>query len=374
MHPRSTAGVFPLAFLSASAFLAAQESPPTEPASAAPRLGQVASDVPVRCWPTEHSPTFADTLKAGDVVRITAESGGFFEVELPLGATGYVHEKFASAPNERGMVKANGKRVSFRHRPRSTEAPVSMLDEGTELYCMGEEEDWYLVRNPLAKGHVPVAALTVPDDQAALAAALPALEAARRAEWQRVTDARVAMAKAAAELQQHRGALQALTARFRTEAGKPWRDQKRDEFQAIEAALADLAPKFASGSTEAITAASLGEEVGKQVIVLDAQVVAAEKLPPAQAEPVVRPATPDPTARFDLVGWVRVVSSSVASRSVRLMRGGKVLGYLTCSSDRYDLPLFDGAEVGVSGPKEASNDGAWQIDVQRLEVLSVTLR
>ena len=53
------------------------------------------------------------------------------------------------------------------------------------------------------------------------------------------------------------------------------------------------------------------------------------------------------------------------------MRGGRVLGYLTCSNERYDFAMFQNVEVGVLGPKEAAADGTWLLDVQRLDVLGV---
>ena len=399
MHPSSNpattpqwAGALLLALISASATLHAQDpvttAPPpvtTEPAttpSAAPatptpatvRVGQIQADTPARCWPTEHSPVYSDTFKVGDIVKVLAEADGFFTIALAQGATGYVHKKFATGPDAEGMVKATGTRVSFRHRPRSTEAPVSMLEANTAMPCMGMDDEWFIVRNPSAVVYVPVAAVTVPEDQAALAAPLAAAEQARVEEWNKLTQARIAKAKADEELRANQAALGELTARFRAEAGKPWKEQQAAEFAAIEAALTELAPKFASETSERVTAASLDAEIKKQVVVLEAQFVASEKLPPAPGEAVVRPVTPDPIDRFDLVGWLKVVSSSVPSRAVRVMRGGKVLGYLSCTSERYDFALFDGAEVGVIGPKEASNDGAWAIDVQRLEVLSVTLK
>lgn len=397
MHPSSNpattpqwAGALLLALISASATLHAQDPPttpppvttepataptaPTAPTPATPRVGQIQADTPARCWPTEHSPVYTDAFKVGDVVKILAEADGFFTIALAQGATGYVHKKFATGPDADGMVKATGTRVSFRYRPRSTEAPVSMLEANVALPCMGMDDEWFVVRNPSAVVYVPVAAVTVPEDQAALAAPLAAAEQARVAAWNNVTQARIAKAKADEELRVNRAALAELTARFRAEASKPWKEQQTTEFAALEAALTDLAPKFASDTSERVTAASLDAEIKKQVVVLEAQFVASEKLPPAPGEAVVRPVTPDPIERFDLVGWLKVVSSSVPSRAVRLMRGGKVLGYLTCTNERYDFAIFDGAEVGVIGPKEASNDGAWAIDVQRLEVLSVTLK
>ncbi len=384
MHPSSNPAITPqwagavlLALLSASPTLTAQDdkpAPATPAAPAAVRFGQLIADTPARCWPTDHSPVYTDSFKTGDAVRITGEADGFYTITLAQGATGYVHKKFATGPDEQGMVKATGTRVSFRYRPRSTEAPVAALEANATLPCMGEDDDWFVVRNAAAPVYVPMAAIAVVEDQTTLAALVATADAARTAEWTKVTEARIAKAKADAELAANRLALKELTTRFRAEAGKPWKEQRTEEFTAIEAALLGLSPKFAAETPERVTAASLDQEIKKQVVVLEAQSVAAEKLPPAPGEPVVRPTTPDPIERFDLVGWVRVVSSSVPSRAVRVMRGGRVLGYLSCTNERYDFSLFDGAEVGVIGPKEASNDGAWAIDVQRLEVLSVAIK
>jgi hypothetical protein len=358
--------------------LAAQEAVTggeAAPAAPPPRLARVVIErQPVRCFAHDNSPLYLDQLAQGDVVQIGEERGGFVAVTLPLGVTGYVHNKFASAPDDSGFVRTNGKRVSFRYRPRSTEAPADALDDGVALHFLAAEGDWYLVRNPRTPGYVPASAVTTDGDEAALQQGWSELEARRRQEWQQRTTERVEAARKEVELQQTRALLQDLVAQFAAEVGKPWEQQQRTTYVALEAAVEKLAPEFADGSSERLTVASMTQEIRKHILVLDAQLVAKEKLPPAEVPSILEPPVHDPLAGFDLVGWVAVANSSLASRRIRLVRGGRILGYLTCASDRYDLTMFEGVEVGVVGPKEASADGTWLLDVQRMDVLGVSLR
>lgn len=357
--------------------LAAQDpATPATPAPATPAAARYARVVidqqPVRCFASEVSPVFLDKLAKDAVVQAGTEENGYVLVSLPLGVTGYVHKKYGSAPDAAGFIKAVGKRVSFRYRPRSNEAPAQMLDDGTPLHFMGEEGEWYLVRNPRASGYVPVGAVAFDVDEAAAKEQWGKYEVARRGEWEKLTQDRVAAAAAEAAAKRLRADLQELVGRFKTESDKGPQEQKRTSFQAIEASLKDLTAKIPAGSSEALTANGLQEELRKQFVMLDAQALVKETPPPPRpGEQIVKPATEDPLARYDLVGWVRVVSSPLPSRTVRVVRGGRVLGYLTCSSGRYDLSMFENVEVGVLGPKEAASDGTWLLDVQRLDVLNV---
>ncbi|MEZ5966005.1 MAG: hypothetical protein R3F56_19370 [Planctomycetota bacterium] len=341
----------------------------------APRYARVEVDQqPVRCFAHENSPLYVDRLAQGDVVQIGEESHGFVQVALPLGVTGYVHKKFATEPDDAGFVRTSGKRVSFRYRPRSTEAPADALDDGVALHYMGDENDWYIVRNPRTLGYVPASALATLEAPAA-AAGWTKFETARREEWTSRNAERVQARQHAARVAEKRGELDTLIAQFASEAGKPWEQQQRGTYETLEAAVGKMKSAFDAGSSENLKVATLSQEIRKQILVLDAQAVAKEKLPPPRIDnPVVKPPVEDPLAAFDLVGWIRVVRSALPNRNVRLVRGGRVLGYLTCSNDRYDLAMFEGVEVGVVGPKEAAADGTWILDVQRLDVLGIVDR
>ena len=372
---RGCAGVC-LALALSGAARAQEETPLPDATPTALRYARVEVDQqPVRCFPSEHSPLFVDQLARGAVVQLGEERDGFVAVNLPLGVTGYVHEKFATQPDDQGFVRSNGKRVSFRYRPRSNEAPAATLEDGAALHYMATEGDWYVVRNPRCVGYVPRAALSAELDPTEGAQGWSEFEAARRAEWEKVTGDRLAAREREKQLRELRERLQGVVAEFRAEASKPWNAQRRETFVAIEAAAGKLASEFESGSNDELTVHGLLKEVRKQILVLDAQAVATDSLPPPKLEVTVRKhEVEDPLARFDLVGWVRIVDSAAPTRKVRLVRGGRVLGYLTCSSDRYDFKMFEGTEIGVLGPKEASADGTWLLDVQRLDVLGVQTR
>ena len=155
-----SAGACLLALL--TSHLAAQEE--DTPSDQMGSYAQVAdASVELRCFPTENSPTFGDTMVDGAVVIVGESYGDFRQVVLPLGPVGYVHKKFATEPAG-GMLMTAGNNVAFRYRPRSGEAPVELLPDQTELLVVGEDGDWWQVRFRAGQAWMPLAALRVFDE------------------------------------------------------------------------------------------------------------------------------------------------------------------------------------------------------------------
>jgi hypothetical protein len=355
--------------LAAGAGVRAQEAPP-EPVP--PSFARITVErAAVRCFASDSSPVFRDVLEQGDVVRVAGPAqNGYRPVTLPLGVTGYVHKKYASEPDA-GMVKTTGREVSFRYRPQSGEAPVDRLDLDVPLHWMGEENDWWIVHYPAGVGFVAESQMATDGDAAAFEAGWHKLETERQAEWQAALAAREAARQAAEQQRKNRARLDELIGRFRAEVAKPWEQQQRDQLRALEASVNELRPSLGEGSPQDVEAVTLVQELRKQVLLIDANEIAARPLPKDDEPPVKVSATPDPLARFDAVGWVKVLSSRNASRSVCLSKGGRILCYLVCSGERFDLPMFDGVEVGVIGARDhGARDGQLTVDVQRIEVLN----
>src|SRR5260221_7373441 len=150
-------------------------APADKDARPVPVLGQIqTAEARVLCWPSANSPAFADKLKQGLVVALLPADAGFRRVLLPLGPVGFVHKKYVGEPQD-GRVKTKGKGVSLRYRPRTGEAPVDTLKEGTELPIVAEKDgEWWQVRCAeiaafVAEADVQVLAAPTPEQQAAVA-------------------------------------------------------------------------------------------------------------------------------------------------------------------------------------------------------------
>ena len=75
--------------------------------------------------------------------------------------------------------------------------------------------------------------------------------------------------------------------------------------------------------------------------------------------------------RFDATGWVHYDSGGLRGEpSLRLEKAGQLIIMLTCSSQRYNLRIFDGMEVGLNGSRFRADELSFRsLDVQKLEVL-----
>ncbi len=321
----------------------------------------------VKCWPTDHSPAFEDTLTQSSVVRVGRSEGGHRLVVLPLGPVGYVSKKFTTEAAA-GKVKTKGKAVAFRYRPKSGEAPVSALSEGAELLVVGEQDDWWKVRSTGIEAWVADAEIQVFDkptaEQAAAVEALAATHQNQSGVWlARQAELAEQARKAAANQQAYLAAEEA----FRAEQAKPLAERK---FDAIEASLAQVATEAPADSPVANGIAALKKKIDEQkwlaeaVAVRDAEPVEPKDLP--QVKPDVR----DNLERFDTIGWLRWRRGLTGPGQYVIEKGGQDLFVVICSSNRYDLARFVGKEVGLIGPKRRpSNESLRILDIDKIEVL-----
>ena len=114
------------------------EAPVEEPQLQYARV--IATETQVRCFASDRSPLYGDRLVEGQIVVVGDQEGEYRVVRLPLGATGYVHKKFATDAGD-GKVEATAARVSFRYRPKSSEVPALVMSKGATLFYLGEEGD-----------------------------------------------------------------------------------------------------------------------------------------------------------------------------------------------------------------------------------------
>jgi SH3-like domain-containing protein len=343
---------------------------PTEGTTPAqePKYARILADgAQLRCWPSAvvAPPVFEDVLTKDQVVTVGRSESGFRAVSLPLGPTGYVNKKFA-VTDEAGRVRSKGAKVAFRYRPKTTEAPVAQLADSTELFVIGEQDDWWRVRVEAIEAWLPEAEVQVVDQpDAAMKAAFGEMKQKYEAEIQARLD-QIAAAKVQEEKNKgDEAAVQIMQDAFVAELKKPVAAQT---FEPIETALDKLDASLAKESSAKNTIASLRQRIQAQKWIVEATAVRDAKPVPA---PDVLPVQPkDELERFQSIGWLRYESRLAGVGTYYLEKGGVRQHLLSCSSGRYDLALFVGREVGVNGPRRRpATESLSVLDVERLEVL-----
>jgi SH3-like domain-containing protein len=323
----------------------------------------------LRCWTgaVAQPPAFDEALTKDTVVVLGRSEQGFRCVHLPLGPVGFVSKKFTESTPE-GAVKTKGVKVAFRYRPKSSEAPVSQLENGTALHVISEQDDWYRVRVPGVEAWVAEAEVQATD------AADPA-PARLYAELQQKHEGEVKarLDAIAAQLERQRqdaadvAAVQRLQEDFLVEQKKPIAEQK---YAAITEAVDKLQATFAADSAGKPVAAALKQRIDQQSWIVDATPVVREVRSPVNAAPP--PEKKDPLERFQSIGWLRYERRIAGPGVYYLDKGGQRQYEVACSNGRYDLGLFVDCEVAVLGPRRRPVTTAMTvIDVERLEVLGV---
>lgn len=352
--------------------LGAQDPAPTEPAKpAAPQLARVTLErVALRCWPTavEAPPVFEDSLQKDDVVAIGQQKDNFREVLLAVGPVGYVSKKFTKA-DEQGQVVTVGNDVSFRFRPRSSEAPVDFLVDGTVLQVVGEDADWWRVRCKGSLAWVLETDLAVVEANEASLLAQASTERRFASEVETFRANLLAKQRKLAQDNVDLGAVAVIERSFVSEASKPGAEQG---YAPLLEALAKLDASLAADSAGKLATEALRKRMETQQWIAEAMRVQLEKPKPAtDVQPVVQPK--DELERFQAIGWLRYQSRFNLPGTYYLEKGGKRLHDVTCASGRYDLALYLDCEVGLAGPMRRSKDDATaaNLDAERIEVLSL---
>jgi len=326
-------------------------------------------DQPLSCWPTRNSPHYRQSLTVDSVVRVGDRRDGFRQVLLPLGPLGFVHKKFASEPDD-GKVVSKGKAVSFRRRPQSGEAPVTSLAEGTELWLVGEEGDWWCVRFPARDCWVTESALQIIDEPTASALqAHDEFMAEQRGQVQAYLTI-VAEQRAAAELAAtQRQQLQALQDRLAVELQRPPTEQALAE---LASATQELLASMAEEAELRPAGLDLERRITAQQWIVEAVAVRDEQpVPPRDLLPPPPANVPDPLERFQAVGFLRWQRGFVGPGKYVIEKGGQPLYVVSCDSGRYDLSIFVDREVGLIGSRRRpATESLRLLDVERSEGLS----
>ncbi|MCC6669848.1 MAG: hypothetical protein IT458_02220 [Planctomycetes bacterium] len=346
-------------------------------AQSAPDFGHAKvknKELRLRCFGTERSPTFEDALAEGEVLEVAKAAGVLRLARVPMGPTGYVAKRFTSVP-EQGIVRPLGSDVAFRYRPVTGEAPVTTMAKDTALVVVGEAGEWWKVRHATAETWVSETEVEFVTDAAA-AESLARLEARRRAEAQEGWTAIEKTLVAKRQVEEARGKLVDYQRRLVESSAEAKGDRVKqvEALNQLSVEVGTLAATLTEGSEERKAAEALRERIDKQALITRALVVRDEPLRPdkeTRERQIVRPATPDPLARFAEVGWIRVVQKAAPAEQVRIEKGGQVLAYLVNRNRRYDLRVFDGAEVGITGVYDRDEGQTVRtLNVDRMEVIT----
>jgi hypothetical protein len=307
------------------------------------------------------------------VVPLGRSENGFRAVLLPLGPQGYVHKRFAVADDD-GHAKAKGTKVAFRYRPKTTEAPVAQLADGTPLAVVGEQDDWWKVRVAGIEAWLPEAQLQVLDgaDAAAMQAAAQQVAelAERHGAAMQARLAQIAQQKQrAVQDQADLAAVQQIEAAFAAQLQQP---QAAQQLGPIEQALDKLEQELAAESAARPALAALRERLKAQKWLVEATAV----LGHTPALPDAEPAPPkDELERLQAIGWLRYESRLAAPGLFYIERGGVRQHVVTCSSNRYELALYVNREIGINGPRRRPPGGTLSVlDAERIEVLGAMRR
>lgn len=348
---------------------------------------------------------------AGTLLAVYGERAGWLSVEPPQGLTVWVYGEFLRATSQPGIAEVTGDGVRLRPKPASTVDSLPLeqqLHEGDRVRVIGRnsaskalQEDWVKIVSPpgvrawvLASETAAVAndadvrsawmdavkkgsgiALVDVRDGSSVAAGAPAAasanDASKAPSGAAATPAAAGAAKQDAAPAQ--GSWDAAERAYETAKSSPSPDWKpvRANFERYLAAN----PNGASAGTAKLRLEQIGyhEEIAR--IKGDAALQETQRqkmLADAQAQLVEASLANDPLwGRFQARGWLRRDETTPGRYLVQW--AGRTGAEITCGSGRYDLTLFEGAEIGVIGAltrAAGSVDRPMRIDATRIEVLS----
>lgn len=342
--------------------------PAAEPQAAAPEhLGRiVAEQAALRCWPSLAAvpPVFEDVLAKDQVVALGRSENGFRQVLPPLGPIGYVSRKFAEADAD-GHVKTKGTKVAFRYRPRSSEAPVTLLEDATPIHVIEEQDDWYRCRVPGIEAWVAESEVKEGDaTDAELLAGYAAWQQAQRQQVAARLDGIVEQKRLAAQNEVDLQQVQVIEQAFAQELTKAVGEQ---QFDPLDQALDKLTGTLAKESAAHPAVQALKKRIETQRWIAEATAVRDSK-----PEPLPLPPEPpkDELAKFQSIGWLRYERRLGGPGIYYLEKGGRRQCLVSCNSGRYDLSLFVDREIGLIGPRRhPATETLSVLDAERLEVL-----
>lgn len=344
------------------------------------------------------------TADADALLAVYSESAGFAEVEPAAGLLVWVSGKYLATTDEPGVLKVTGNGINMRPSPSSTSENsyplLRSLNKSDQVRAESRlhpekplTEDWVRVWAPAGThawckkadlvdatgsdlpaqfssaqkdAHAAARLWIEPKAVGTTAAAAPKSDKASTPDTKSV-DPKLAGAKpASAGVQSAASDLAAADELYKAAIAS-------GDFGAAKAAyqkVVDAAPNSsaADSARAGLQKISLHEEIAR--IKADKAALESDRAARlASAEKDLREASlsSDPLwGRFQARGWLEKEGDKWIVRWA-----GKVTSEVVCSSGRYDLALFEGFQLGVSGALQrgAGSDGPARFDVRRIEVL-----
>ncbi len=352
-----------------------------------------------------------EAAKAESLLAVYSENAGFLEVEPADGLLVWVSGKYLATTDEPGVLKVTGNGINMRPAPSSTSEnsyPLARsLNKSDKVRAESRQhpekplaEDWVHVWAPAGTRAWCKKADVADAPGNDLAALFTSAQKDARAGAKLYVEPLAASAALATAPKSEKPAADAgKPAAVKPATGKP-ADGKPADAQSPSAASelakanelyekarvvgnGDFAPAKAAyqkvidmaPSSSAADSARAGlEKIGlhEEIARIKADKAAQEvdrQARLARAEKDLREASlgSDPLwGRFQTRGWLEKQGDHWAIRWA-----GKVTSEIVCSSGRYDLSLFQGFQLGVTGALQrgAGSDGPARFDVRRIEVL-----
>jgi hypothetical protein len=345
-----------------------------------------------------------ESAKAESLLAVYSENGGFLEVEPADGLLVWVSGKYLATTDEPGVLKVTGNGINMRPAPSSTSEnsyPLARsLNKSDKVRAESRQhpekplaEDWVRVYAPAGTRAWCKKSDVVDASGNDLAALFTAAQKDARSNAKLFVEPKLASTTPAAAPKTDKpaggdkavaakaveGSTQGNTQGAATELAKAnelyekARASEALDFSAAKASyqkVVELAPNSSSADAAraGLSKIDLHEEIAR--IKADRVSLEADRAARlAQAEKDLRDASlgSDPLwGRFQSRGWLTKEGDRWVVRWA-----GKVTSEITCSSGRYDLALFQGFQLGITGALQrgASSDGPARFDVRRIEVL-----
>lgn len=343
------------------------------------------------------------SAKAESLLAVYSENAGFLEVEPAEGLLVWVSGKYLATTDEPGVLKVTGNGINMRPAPTSTSEnsyPLSRsLGKSDKVRAESRQhpdkpmaEDWVHVWAPAgtrawckksdvadASGNDLPALFTAAQKDARASAKLyvepkavaaAGTTAAAAPKTEKGTQAEPAGAATPAAAKPQGSASDLAKANELYEAARTSPSPDFTQAKAAYQKVVDAAPNSSSAESAraGLQKISLHEEIARIKADRASLDVDREKRL-AQAEKDLREASlsSDPLwGRFQSRGWLEKQGDRWVVRWA-----GKVTSEIVCNSGRYDLALFEGFQLGITGALQrgASSDGPARFDVRRIEVL-----
>lgn len=334
---------------------------------AAPVFGKiVAESAAARCWASAVAtpPKYEDVLKKDQIVRLGRSENGFRAILLPMGPIGYVSKRFTSEAED-GSATSKGAKVAFRYRPRTSEAPVAQMPEGTALHILSIEDGWCRARVAGMEAWVAEADVQVVPSDPEIIAAHAEFAGLAKAEVQARLDKIATEHKQQEQDRIDMEAVKLVEDAFVREMAKPVEEQS---YGPLQGALAKVVDGLVEGGAARTACAALNRRMETQQWIVDATATSKEKAPVTEA--VIKEPVKDRLERFESIGWLRYESRLAGPGVYYIEKGGRRQYLLSCNTGRFDLSLYVGCEVGVIGPRRTPIAETLSVlDVERVEVL-----